>query len=149
MKHDENHKRRRSIRLSHYDYGRAGAYFVTICVQDRVSLFGRIVGSDLYLNELGRLVSSEWRRTPVVRPNVELDEYVIMPNHLHGIINILESRRGVLPYAPTMRRSPHRASGLSSAVSKQRQRSVSTKFGKRPVLPYATGLIRACHSKRE
>jgi len=59
-------------------------------------LFGRIVGSEICLNELGRLVSSEWRRTPDVRPNVELDEFVVMPNHFHAMVALESSRRGVL-----------------------------------------------------
>lgn len=104
-------RQRRSIRLPHYDYARCGAYFVTICVHNRIALFGRIVGSDVCLNEFGQLVCSEWQRTPVVRPNVELDEHVIMPNHLHGIVKIMQPGRGVLPYAHCGPGSPSQSLG--------------------------------------
>lgn len=95
VKRNEIDQRRRSVRLPHYDYDQWGAYFVTLCVQDRACLFGAVVRDSMKLNPLGVLASSEWRRTPMVRPNVELDEFVIMPNHLDGIIVITESGRGV------------------------------------------------------
>ncbi len=81
-------KRRRSLRLLEYDYSQAGAYFLTICVNDRKPLFGEIVGKQMVLNDLGRIVESNWLRTPMIRPQVQLDGYVIMPNHMHGIVVI-------------------------------------------------------------
>jgi REP element-mobilizing transposase RayT len=81
---------RRSIRLKGYDYAQAGAYFVTICTCDRECLFGEIAGSEMRLNEIGQIVAEEWIRAPQIRPYVELDEWVIMPNHMHGIIVIME-----------------------------------------------------------
>jgi len=79
---------RRSIRLQHYDYASPGGYFVTICSHERQCLFGEISDGEMHLNAWGRIIRDEWLRTPAMRSNVELDEYVIMPNHFHGIILI-------------------------------------------------------------
>jgi putative transposase len=85
---------RRSIRLKDYDYSSAGMYVVTICTAGRQPLFGRVVGDAVELSAIGRIVDEEWRRTPALRSNVDLDAYVIMPNHIHGIIAINESKAG-------------------------------------------------------
>ncbi|MYE27564.1 MAG: transposase [Chloroflexi bacterium] len=82
---------RRSMRLPNYDYTQNGVYFVTICTYRFASLFGRIVDGYVQLNGLGRLVEEEWQRTAEVRPSVELDLFVVMPNHLHGLIWISHS----------------------------------------------------------
>ena len=82
---------RRSIRLKEYDYSQAGGYFVTICTQDRKCIFGEIVNGEMKLNTFGKIVSSEWLKTRFYRLNVVLDEYVVMPNHAHGIIMIVET----------------------------------------------------------
>ena len=79
---------RRSIRLQHYDYASPGGYFVTICSHEQQGLFGEISGGEMHMNVWGEVVRDEWLRTPTMRSNVELDEYVIMPNHFHGIILI-------------------------------------------------------------
>ncbi len=83
---------RRSIRLRGYDYTQAGAYFVTIVTQDRAHLFGEVVGGDMRLNEYGQMVREEWFRAAALRPYVQLfdDEFVVMPNHVHGIIWIVD-----------------------------------------------------------
>ena len=85
----------RSIRLPGFDYTQPGAYFVTICAHGRDCLFGKVADGDVVLNHLGRLAHEEWTYTEIVRPEVELDEFVIMPNHLHGIITIQRSSRSV------------------------------------------------------
>ncbi len=79
---------RRSIRLAGYDYGQAGLYFVTICCQDRAHLFGSVIDGVMQLNTVGQIASQEWLHTEEIRDNVVLHEYVIMPNHVHGIIEI-------------------------------------------------------------
>ena len=88
-------RHRRSTRLRGYDYRREGAYFVTICTYQRLHLFGHIAGDTMHLNQCGQIVRDEWLRTESVRPNVALDAFVVMPNHLHGIIVILETLTGV------------------------------------------------------
>ncbi len=79
---------RRSIRLKGYDYSQAGLYFITICCYNRKHLFGSIVDGQMILNVFGQVAYKEWLKTPELRPNVELGEFVIMPNHLHGIIKL-------------------------------------------------------------
>ncbi len=82
---------RSSIRLRDYDYSQAGAYFLTICTVNRVCLFGEIIENKMRLNGLGRIVEDEWKRSALTRSEIELDSWVIMPNHLHGIVVIKAS----------------------------------------------------------
>lgn len=86
MEHTTEVLHRRSIRLQSYDYTGAGAYFVTLCSQGLICRFGAVVDGAVRLNTCGVIVSEEWARTQLVRPNVTLDAFVVMPNHLHGII---------------------------------------------------------------
>jgi len=98
---------RRSMRLQGYDYSRAGAYFVTLCSQNRECLFGEIAGGEMVLNEYGKIVRDEWLESAQIRNEIGLDEFVVMPNHFHGIVwihNGVETttdRRGDRPVAPT------------------------------------------------
>ena len=87
----QNKRRRRSIRLRGYDYSQPGAYFVTICTHDRQCLFGDVVDGAMVLNPYGKIVWDEWFRTAEIRPYVHLyaQEFVVMPNHIHGIIWIV------------------------------------------------------------
>ena len=85
-----NEHHRRSIRLKDYDYTQNGAYVVTICTHGRESLFGDIVDGEMRLNDFGRIVEEEWWRTETIRPEIELDAFVVMPNHIHGIIVIID-----------------------------------------------------------
>jgi len=79
---------RESIRLIGHDYGEPGLYFITICSKNRRNLFGQIIDGKMVLSDIGKIVQKEWEATKIIRPNTDLDEYVIMPNHLHGIIEI-------------------------------------------------------------
>jgi putative transposase len=87
----ENKKQRRTIRLSGYDYSRPGEYFITICTQHRFCLFGEVVNGSMILNRNGQIAKSEWIKTAEIRENVELDAFIIMPNHVHGIIRIINN----------------------------------------------------------
>jgi putative transposase len=79
--------KRRSLRLPDFDYSSDGLYFVTICSRDRACLFGSVVDDAVRLSRLGRIVEDEWRGMPLRwRSSVVLDEFVVMPNHLHGIV---------------------------------------------------------------
>jgi putative transposase len=82
---------RRSIRLKGYDYSQEGMYYITICCHNRNCLLGDVVNGEIILNEYGTIAFNEWLNTPNIRRNVELDVFVIMPNHIHGII-ILNGR---------------------------------------------------------
>ena len=81
---------RRSIRLRDYDYSQAGVYFITLCTQNRKCLFGEISDGQMVLNDAGRVADKCWCDIPVHFPRVELDEWVIMPNHVHGILFIVD-----------------------------------------------------------
>jgi REP element-mobilizing transposase RayT len=77
---------RRSIRLAGYDYSRSGAYFVSICTRNRECLFGVLVDAGMQLNGAGSIVQTAWDDLPSHYPHLELDAFVIMPNHIHGIV---------------------------------------------------------------
>ena len=88
MNHHPGIRRRHSIRLKGYDYSQPGAYFVTIVTQDRWCLFGDVIGGTVRLNGAGRLAQAAWERLPCRFPGIDLDAFVVMPNHMHGIIAI-------------------------------------------------------------
>ena len=87
---------RRSIRLPGYDYMSEGGYFITCVTQGRACLFGEVNNGVMKLNNYGEIVKEEWFKTNFLRDNVELvdEEFVVMPNHIHGIIWIIEGGRG-------------------------------------------------------
>ncbi|WP_070962237.1 transposase [Desulfococcus multivorans] len=126
-------RNRRSIRLHGYDYSRAGAYFVTICTQNRECLFGDIVAGQMRLNGAGRIVADEWIKTAEIRDEIELDEWVVMPNHFHGIIVIADGRgdRRVAPMGCT-RISGEKGDRRVAPVGCTR---ISGEQGDRPVAP--------------
>jgi putative transposase len=103
-----NGRRRRSVRLPAYDYRTAGAYFVTLVEADRAFPFGDVADDVVRLTAIGRIVEEEWFRTADIRDSVELDEFVVMPNHLHGVLWILDKPgspiAGTPPRAPTGRK---------------------------------------------
>jgi len=82
-------KNRQSIRLREYNYTQQGAYSVTICAQDRKCLFGDVKGDEMVLNDAGRMIKNNWNELSQRFPNIKLDEFIVMPNHLHGIIIIV------------------------------------------------------------
>ena len=83
-----------SIRLPGYDYSQPGAYFITIVTHNRQCSFGNIIDDEMMLNEFGVLVQNEWLKTGIIRPNINIDAFVVMPNHLHGIIIITDNDNG-------------------------------------------------------
>jgi REP element-mobilizing transposase RayT len=91
MKYDPDRHHRRSIRLKDYDYSQAGAYFVTICAHERRCLFGRIDQGEMRLNSLGMMVVNVWQDLNKRFPEVKTDACVVMPNHIHGIIWLVEA----------------------------------------------------------
>ncbi|MES2935181.1 MAG: transposase [Pseudomonadota bacterium] len=100
--HASSHNNRHSIRLKNYDYCQAGAYFTTICTQDRACDFGNVIDGEMYLNEIGRIASQCWHALPQHFPKAELDGSIFMPNHLHGIIVLPDAvNEGTACRAPT------------------------------------------------
>ena len=89
----QNKYRIPSSRLQNWNYGSPGLYFITVCTKNREHYFGEISNGEMILNELGFFVQSEWIKSPEIRPdmNLELGEFVVMPNHFHGIMIIGEN----------------------------------------------------------
>jgi putative transposase len=109
---EPNHHRR-SIRLKDYDYAQAGAYFVTIVVQDRKCLFGEVVDGVVRLNDAGLMVQAVWEDLPSHYAGIDPDALVVMPNHIHGIIALL----GTGPRAtPTSEGQPQRVAPTRNAA---------------------------------
>jgi putative transposase len=104
---------RRSIRVPDYDYSQPGAYFITIVTRGRECLFGEITKGEMHLSAMGQIAEECWRLIPEHFPSMELGVYVVMPNHVHGIIVMRDrsdadasERRGTIYRAPTNYRAP-------------------------------------------
>lgn len=89
MKYNPDKHHRRSIRLKGYDYSQEGLYFITLCVQNHECLFGEIINGEMQLNEMGKVVKEEWEKSAKIRREIEIHEYIIMPNHFHAIAKII------------------------------------------------------------
>jgi putative transposase len=100
MKYNSQKHHRRSIRLKEYDYSQPGGYFVTVCTQGHEHLFGEILDGEIKLNRYGEIVKECWHDLPNHYPCVKLDEFVVMPNHVHGIIIIMATVGAGLRPAP-------------------------------------------------
>jgi len=99
MKYNPDKHHRRSIRLQGYDYSQPGIYFITLCTQNHECLFGEILNGEMRLNEFGKMTQQCWLEIPHHFPHVKLDEFVIMPDHIHGII-ILNDIVGAKNFSP-------------------------------------------------
>ena len=91
MRYDPTKHNRRSIRLKGYDYTQSGWYFITICTYQKHCLFSAIANSQSILNKFGKIASECWLAIPQHFSTIELDEFVVMPNHIHGILIITDS----------------------------------------------------------
>ena len=111
MKYNPDKHHRRSIRLQGYDYSQRGAYFITLCTKNREHLFGEILNGEIQLNEFGKITQQCWLEIPNHFPNVQLDEFVIMPDHIHGII-VLNNIVGV---------------GVQNIESRQQQQNIESR----------------------
>ncbi|MBU0653941.1 MAG: hypothetical protein KJ914_02290 [Gammaproteobacteria bacterium] len=127
LRYDPYIHHRRSIRLQGYDYSQQGAYFLTLCTQHQECLFGEIHDGVMHLNVLGEIVQAEWQKSSQIRKEVELGEFVVMPNHFHAIVLITRrgDRRSPIPNAPAIPKGPESASisalvaGFKSSVTKR------------------------------
>jgi len=102
---------RKSNRLSGFDYTQNGMYFLTICAFNRACIFGDIVNGETHLNDIGEIVAEEWVKTSAMRHNVELGEWVVMPNHFHAIVMIENPPVGAHCMRPNDRNCTSRAHG--------------------------------------
>jgi len=106
MTYDPKKHHRRSIRWYGYDYAQAGWYFVTVCTQGHVCLFGRVVDGQMRLNDAGRMVQAVWNQLVDHYARVQTDAFIVMPNHIHGIIELTADGAvgGVLSLADVVHR---------------------------------------------
>ncbi len=111
MPFDPDQRHRRSLRLLGYDYSQTGAYFVTLCAQDRACLFGEIAAGQMLLNDVGRMISAHWEGLAVRFGDLGLDQSVVMPNHLPGVVLLGHGCRGepcVRPACPVGNEGDHK-----------------------------------------
>ena len=116
MKYNPQYRRRRSIRLPHYDYSQSGFYFVTICTHQKQCLFGDLVDGKMLLNQIGKMVREEWLKSSQIRQEIELDEWVIMPNHLHGIV-VIQNNNSINKKGASLAPLQRKPKSLSSFVA--------------------------------
>ena len=109
MPYNPNIRHRRSIRLKGYDYSQAGLYFITICCDNRICLFGNVVNGEMELNDAGKIADACWMGIPNHFPNVVLHEHIIMPNHIHGIVELVGAKHFSpdMPDMPDMSDTPN------------------------------------------
>jgi len=121
MNFNQQKLHRRSIRLKGFDYTQPGAYFITIITSQREEIYGEISNGEMRLNQLGEIVRTEWLKTVNIRSNVELheDEFVIMPNHLHGIIWIVDEQVGATRWVAPVKGSHTLEAGSIGAIMAQ------------------------------
>ena len=143
-KFDPQKHHRHSIRVQGYDYAQNGAYFVTIVTRHRDFLFGKIVNAEMVLNEYGKIADECWRAIPEHFLNVESGAYVIMPNHVHGIVVIraneslltmktVDDRRGAAMLRPYDEQNPHKINvkpGSLGAIVRSYKSAVSYRINK-------------------
>ena len=138
MRFDPEKYHRRSIRLQYYDYASPGYYFVTVCCHYRECLLGDVVGGAMKLNEYGRVVQLAWQWLDEQYDHVGLDTFIVMPNHLHGIIILTGESRGDSRcrddsrIAPTNKRKPiGRLVGAFKTVSTKQINKIRNTPGER------------------
>lgn len=114
---------RRSIRLRGYDYSQEGLYFITLCCRDRICRFGKVINGEMVLNQIGEIATACWLQITEHFTNVILHEFIIMPNHVHGIIEISVGAKYLSPTKETdiskeraKNISPQRAAGTSKTI---------------------------------
>jgi REP element-mobilizing transposase RayT len=130
MREENRILNRRSIRLKEYDYSQAGGYFVTICTQDRKSVFGEIINGAIQLNESGSIIAATWEWLSAQYPYVKLDIRVVMPNHFHGIVFLFNGPMGGSRTAPTKQKPLGRLMGAFKTVSTKRINEIHGTIGK-------------------
>jgi putative transposase len=116
--YDLDRHHRRSIRLKSYDYAQPGAYFVTVCVQSHLCLFGDVVDGEMGWNDAGRMVEAIWQQLPERFPAIELDASIVMPNHFHAILLVGAPLVGALPHAASAASGSPPAARASRAPSR-------------------------------
>ncbi len=132
MRYNPNIHHRRSIRMRRHNYSQTGRYFVTLCTQNRKHLFGKIMENKMVLNNVGRIAFETWKWLQTQYDHVELDEWAIMPNHLHGIIVIINNN----------------TNGSQTTHINPREGSQSVSAGKRKPIGRIIGAFKTVTTKR-
>ncbi|CAM4237786.1 hypothetical protein [Gillisia limnaea] len=147
----QNKYRSASARLKTWDYGWNGAYFVSICTQSRECFFGNISDGKMHLSEIGEIAHNFWIEIPNHFPFVKLGEFIVMPNHMHGIIIIdkLDDGRGNngrdvqigRPYHYSLNHERH---ATQNKQNRRKKRTMETRNPGRYYQPIQTGLYHQC-----
>jgi len=123
MTHNPDKHQRRSIRLKDYDYSQAGAYFITICTHERKCSFGDIRDGKIELTEVGEIASKYWVEIPEHFASVQMNEFVVMPNHLHAVVKI--NHVGVQNFEPLQHKYQHTISKSVGSIIRAYKSTVS------------------------
>lgn len=126
MKYDQEKHHRKSIRLGGYDYASAGAYFITICTHQRQCLFGEVINGIMQLISYGTIAATEWVRSADLRQEIELGEWVVMPNHFHGIVFIREKEKRAQGLAPLRGQGQGYQTGTGMGMAVRKPKSLSS-----------------------
>ena len=123
-------RKRKLNRLKEYDYSKTGYYFITLCTKDGIEYFGKIENEKIILNQFGKVVENCWNSIPNFYEDVEIDEFIIMPNHVHGILIIQEdgNKRTEQCSVPTNNTNADARYGLLSKVIKSFKNAVTKKI---------------------
>ena len=103
----KNRYRNESIRLKDFDYSKEGLYFITICTKAREHFFGNIDKGEMILSDIGIIASEEWKKSETIRKYIYLDEWVVMPNHIHGIVGIDYGDDLIIPRRDVLSKRPY------------------------------------------
>jgi REP element-mobilizing transposase RayT len=140
---------RQSIRIPGFDYSQPGSYYVTICAHQRERLFGSIRNGVMVLNEYGRVVADAWVHTSIVRPNIELGDWIIMPDHIHGIIQIVADENGNPDVGAMRRIAPTTEDIISNPIEINDPNTIQNPHGARPgSIGAIIGQIKSITAKR-
>lgn len=117
---------RKSIRLKNYDYTQTGLYFITICTKNQKCLFGEIINNEITLNHYGKIVADELKKTEILRDGIKLDQYIIMPNHIH----LISAIKGTARCAPTLEKFGGPVSGSIPTIIRSLKSAVTNRIHK-------------------
>lgn len=120
----KNKYRIESIRLKNWDYSNSGYYFVTICTKNQEHFFGEINNNEMILSDIGKIIYDEWYKSAEIRPNILLDEFIIMPNHIHGIIIINNNEKNIF-VNNDVNVETHSYASLQPTINENKQNNLS------------------------
>ncbi|NOY77192.1 MAG: transposase [Calditrichaeota bacterium] len=134
MQYDPQRHHRRSIRLKGYDYSQPGWYFVTVIIQDRIMLLGNVIDEKMVLNDAGQMIQTVWDEIPKYYPGIKIDVSQIMPNHFHGIIQIVGADPRICPLGQSRGIAKGQSRGIAptEGIAKGQSRGIAPTEGIAP-----------------